>query len=382
MAIEFPNLYKGNYMLLVAFPIALALVALLFIPNVKLGVEFRGGVLVAMQTSAPVDEEGLRAALSAEGFPVSSVKTMQNPAGYKVEVEIERDKQLTKAESLKSEFFGMSDELSRLESDAMSNGGADAVQRYADGRRKADEISNGLFAIAGMGKNASEYADTNDLKHAVALAQRKITDDHSEKLSAVLSKNVEYESASFNEVSASLSEKFMEKAGVVVIYSAIAVGIVVFLMFRTFVPSLAVLLGAACDVLFALGAMGLFGIPLTLASFAALLILIGFSLDTNVLLTMRVIKRRDGTARERAYEAMKTGTTMSMALLLSFLCLFALASLTHISTYYEISSVALAGLVGDLFATWFLNAPIVLHYAEKKGDAVDDKPFLSTIFSS
>ena len=143
-------------------------------------------------------------------------------------------------------------------------------------------------------------------------AYKQITDSYSARLSSTLSSYVKYESASFNEVSASLSAKFIDKAFMVVVYSTILVCVVVFIIFRTFVPSLAVLTGAASDVLIALGAMGLFGIPLTLASFAALIMLVGFSLDTDVLLTMRVIKRKEGTPRERAYDTMKTGMTMSM----------------------------------------------------------------------
>ncbi|MEM4634241.1 MAG: hypothetical protein QW275_03745, partial [Candidatus Anstonellaceae archaeon] len=85
--------------------------------------------------------------------------------------------------------------------------------------------------------------------------------------------------------------------------------------------------------------------------------------------------------RTRAYEAFKTGTTMSMALMLSFVCLFILASLTHINVYYEIAAVAIAGLVGDMIATWCLNAVIVLHYMEKRGHHGEEKPFLSSIFS-
>jgi preprotein translocase subunit SecF len=127
--------------------------------------------------------------------------------------------------------------------------------------------------------------------------------------------------------------------------------------------------------------MGLFGIPLTLASFAALLMLVGFSLDTDVLLTMRVIKRKEKDPRSRAYEAMKTGMTMSMALFVSFACLFVLASITHINTYYEISSVALVGLVGDMIATWLLNAILVLNYAEKHSHGDTERGMLSSLFS-
>jgi preprotein translocase subunit SecF len=330
-----------------------------------------------------VDTTALAQALTEKGYPVSSVKSLKNPAGYKVEVEIERDDSLTRSEELKTAFFENVEEASRRESDvAATNQSADAIAKYAEARKALDAKSDELFGIAGFSKNASSYPSTNDLKKAIGIAYRSILDGYSSSLSTVLSGLVPYESAQFNEVSASLSAKFLEKAVNVVIYSTILVSIAVFLIFRTAIPSAAVLVGALCDVLIAMGAMGLFGIPLTLASFAALLMLVGFSLDTDVLLTMRVIKRHEGTPRERAYEAMKTGVTMSFALLLSFICLFVLASLTHINTYYEISAVAIAGLLGDVVATWLLNAVIVLFYLERGGSTGEgQKPFLSSIFS-
>ncbi len=382
--VSVPNPYTGNYKLLVTIPLALVLISIFFIPSIQLGVDFKGGTLVTMQTDQPADADALQAALEEKGYPVSSVKSLPNPSGYEVEVEIERDSSLTRAEELKTQFFGQIDEVSLLESDVtVTNGSAEAVAKYAEARQAIDSVADELFAIAGMEKPSSSYSNTNELKQAAGEAYRSVMDDYSALLSATLSTLVDYESASFNEVSASLSAKFIDKAFMVVVYSTILVSITVFIIFRTFIPSLAVLIGAACDIIIALGAMGLFGIPLTLASFAALLMLVGFSLDTDVLLTMRVIKRKEGQPRERAYDAMKTGMTMSMALMLSFLCLFILASVTHINTYYEISAVALAGLVGDLFATWLLNGVIVLWYLEHGGQTGEgQKPFLSSIFSS
>jgi preprotein translocase subunit SecF len=143
--------------------------------------------------------------------------------------------------------------------------------------------------------------------------------------------------------------------------------ILVFFFFRSIPPSVAVLTGALADIVIALGAMGMFGIPLTLASFAALLMLIGYSLDTDILLTTRILKRK-GDPRENAFDAMKTGLTMSVTGLIAFTSLFVLSVMTHIPTYFEISGVALAGLVGDMFATWGINAVLVLHFAHKRDD--------------
>ncbi|MCX8195060.1 MAG: hypothetical protein N3G22_03070 [Candidatus Micrarchaeota archaeon] len=379
---EVPNIYQGNYKLLVIVPILLTVVALSFIPMIKLGVDFKGGVLVVMQAKSPVDEQAVASELAKRGFKVSSIKSLPNPAGYQVEVEVERVESLTQADELKDAFFSLVDEVSRLEADvAATNHSAEATAKYLEGRKKIDSAANGIFKIAKMDENASAYQSTNELKQAVSRTYRKVVDENSDKLREALSELVKYESAKFNEVSASLSAKFLEKAAAVGLYSVIIVSIVVFLIFRTFVPSIAVLVGAAFDLLMALGFMGAFGIPLTLASFAALLMVIGFSLDTNVLLTMRVVKRREGTARQRAYESMKTGTTMSLAIIIAFVCLYVLAIVTHINTYYEISTVALGGLIGDLFCTWLLNAPIVVAYMERKESESEEKPLLPSLFS-
>lgn len=387
---QFPNPYAGNYKVLIAIPLLLVAIslALIFVPGspyaIKKGVDFKGGTLVTMQADHAVDEAALSATLEDAGYTVSSVKSLKNPSGYEIEVEIERDESLTRAEELKSTFFSKIKQASQLESDVdVSNRSADSIAKYVEARKEIDGISNQLFKIAGLPENASDYENTNLLTVDVGDSYRRIIDNYSVGLSAILMENVDYESASFNEVSSSLSAVFLNKAFEVVVYSTILVSIVVFLIFRTAIPSAAVLIGAAADIIIALGAMGIFGIPLTLASFAALLMLVGFSLDTDVLLTMRVIKRKEGTPRERAYDAMKTGMTMSMALLLSFICLFILASLTHINTYYEISAVAIAGLLGDLVATWLLNAVIVLWYLERGGKTGEEqKPFLSSIFSN
>ncbi len=188
--------------------------------------------------------------------------------------------------------------------------------------------------------------------------------DYENSISGPIEKHLHYDSISVQTVSPLLSTQFIGKALWVVLGSAVLSIVFVFIFFRDPFPAAAVLCGAFSDVTIAMGAMGLFGIPFTLPSFAALLMLIGFSLDTDVLLTMRILKRR-GDPREKAYHAMLTGLTMSVTAMVAFIALFLLAMLTHIPTYYEISAVALAGLVGDMFATWGIDAVLLLWHVEK-----------------
>jgi len=211
-----------------------------------------------------------------------------------------------------------------------------------------------------------ERKNLNELNNIFSSSYSLLYKNYEQKIANAISKYVSYNTISVQTVSPALSAQFIEKAGHVVLFSAILSTLFVFFVFRTFVPSVAVLIGAFSDVIIALGAMSFFGIPLTLASFAALIMLVGYSLDTDVLLTMRMLKR-EGDPREKAFDAMKTGIMMSVTAIVAFSTLFALAYFTRISTYYEISSVVICGLVGDIFATWGINAVILLKYLIKEG---------------
>ncbi|PIN83769.1 hypothetical protein COV61_02160 [Candidatus Micrarchaeota archaeon CG11_big_fil_rev_8_21_14_0_20_47_5] len=317
-------------------------------------------------------EESLKSELGSE----LSVKKIESALGASIEINLAQSEALSRAETLKGEFFSQVDDVSRLEADAaifesgtLTNDsliGSDAPQKYKVARERLDSIANELFFLSKMEQKAQDAPNTNDLRKMASRAYTKINEDYQAGVRAAIEKRVKYDSISFEIVSASLSGHFISTALWVVGVSSILAIIAVFFVFRSFIPSAAVLIGATADITIALGAMGLFGIPLTLASFAALLMLIGYSLDTDILLTMRTLKRSEGHARERAFGAMKTGVTMNITAMAAFSALLILSILTNISTYYEISAVALAGLVGDLFATWGLNAVIVLWYAEKK----------------
>jgi Preprotein translocase subunit SecF len=112
--------------------------------------------------------------------------------------------------------------------------------------------------------------------------------------------------------------------------------------------------------------MGLFGIPLGVASIGAILMLIGYSMDTDLLTAIRILKRSDETATKRAFSTLKTGLTMTSAAIISFSVLFIVSYITGISTFFEISAVVLFGLIADIFTTWFGNTTLILWYKHHK----------------
>ncbi len=357
-----PNIYKGDYRLLALAPLALIVLSLFFIPTIKMGVDFQGGTLVTLSLNESVDGDSLQAQLQQEGLD-AKVRVFDTAVGARVEIEVPQSDDLVRAEELKDEFNALLPEVSQLEVLAYQNTSYEAEYQFK--RTELENISDQLFGLANMDRSEMNITSTNDLQKKFSEAYSEVYKSYQKSISEPINKHVDYTSISVQTVSPVLSKHFIGKVGDVVLLSAILSVVLVFLFFRAIVPSIAVLTGAFSDIVIALGAMGLFGIPLTLPSFAALMMLIGYSLDTDILLTTRILKRK-GSPRDNAYDAMKTGLTMSITGMIAFGALFMLSILTHIPTYYEISAVALAGLVGDMFATWGINAVMILYFVERR----------------
>jgi preprotein translocase subunit SecF len=173
---------------------------------------------------------------------------------------------------------------------------------------------------------------------------------------------------SFQSVGALLSSRALTQVYYAIGFAFLFMAITVFIVFRNFVPSMAVILAALSDIIIAMGGMSLFGIPLSVASVGAILMLIGYSVDTDILLTTRVLKRREGTINERALDAMKTGFTMAAAAIGSMVTLYLVVVLfiPYAQTLSLIASVLIIGLVADVLATWLMNLGILRWYMEAR----------------
>ena len=171
---------------------------------------------------------------------------------------------------------------------------------------------------------------------------------------------------SFRSVGPLLSQQSLTQVYYALAFAFLFMSITVFIIFRNFVPSIAVILAALCDIIIAIGGMSIFGIPLSLASVGALLMLIGYSVDTDILLTTRVLKRREGTIVERAKDAMGTGFTMAAAAIGFMVALYLVVRffMPNAEVLDQIAAVLIIGLVADVLATWLMNLGILRWYME------------------
>jgi len=175
-----------------------------------------------------------------------------------------------------------------------------------------------------------------------------------------------YPDAKVDQIGESFGKTLQSQAVIAMIISFIGMSIVIFISFRTFVPSFAVVLSAFADMVMTAAVMNIVGIPLSLGTTAALLMLIGYSVDSDILLTNRVLKRQ-GKLNDKLQGAFHTGIIMTTTTIAAAAALFLVSWFGQVQIIMEISSVLLIGLFADILNTWLTNAGILKWYAQKGG---------------
>jgi preprotein translocase subunit SecF len=195
-------------------------------------------------------------------------------------------------------------------------------------------------------------------------------------LSFYLGKNVTLEVQKKNintkPVGETLGKTFREQAMNAFAIAYVLIIVVIFVAFRDPIPSFAVILSGTCDAIFAIGGMSLFNIALEPSSVVAILMVVGYSVDTDILLTTRVLRGKTGTVNDRIDNSIKTGLTMTgITMVVMAVILIVSTFVFRIDVFASISSVLLLGLVGDVFMTWFTNTGILKWYVEEHGGKID-----------
>lgn len=168
------------------------------------------------------------------------------------------------------------------------------------------------------------------------------------------------------EVSANLGKDFVKTSIKVGLISFILLSIVILLFFREIIPSGLIIFAAAFDILVALAGMAILDLPLSLTTIPALLMLIGYSVDTDILLSTKLLKNKTEDVYKVANKSMATGLTMTITTLATVLVMIVVSYFTQMIVILEISSILFFGLLGDLVSTWFFNAPALVSYAQHK----------------
>ena len=178
--------------------------------------------------------------------------------------------------------------------------------------------------------------------------------------------NERYPDAMVDQIGETFGKTLQQQAFFALILSFIGMSIVVLIAFRNLVPSAAVVLAAFSDIVITAAVMQVIGIPLSLGTTAALLMLIGYSVDSDILLTTRVLKRK-GKLDEKLSGAFRTGIIMTTTTLSAIAAMWVVSTAGQIQIISEIASVLIIGLFVDLMNTWMLNAGILKEYVLRSG---------------
>ncbi len=211
--------------------------------------------------------------------------------------------------------------------------------------------------------------EVSDLRTGEQIAFIVETKEDSESTQNILEDYLGYEltteNSSIEFTGSTLGEDFYKQLLIAILFSFLLMAAVVFIIFRTLVPSSAVIISAFSDITMTLALVNYFGMKLSSAGIIAFLMIIGYSVDTDILLATRILKRREKTLNQRIGDALKTGVTMTLTSLVAVLVALYITK-SFSSVLSQIFTILSIGLSFDLLNTWFTNASILKWYVEYK----------------
>lgn len=164
----------------------------------------------------------------------------------------------------------------------------------------------------------------------------------------------------------SLSSGFYMQLVIALAIAFLLISAVIFILFKSLIPSMAIIFSIFSDIVVALALVNFFGITLSAAGIAAFLMLIGYSVDTNILLTTRALKNTEGTLNERIFHSFKTGILMTITSLFAVLPAFFIVTGLP-DSFRQIFLILAFGLSSDVVNTWLMNAGIIKWYCDRRG---------------
>lgn len=185
------------------------------------------------------------------------------------------------------------------------------------------------------------------------------------KVEALLGYELTSDNSSVEFSSATLSQGFYKQLQMAILIAFVLMSLVIFIIFRTFVPSFAVIISAFADIIMTVTVVNFLGMQVSTAGIVGFLMLIGYSVDTDILLTSRVLKEKEGSVNSKIFSAFKTGMTMSVTSLVAIAAAYYITAPLS-ESLKQIFGILLIGLVFDIFNTWLTNASIIKWYAERK----------------
>ncbi len=175
--------------------------------------------------------------------------------------------------------------------------------------------------------------------------------------------NLEIENYSFQNIKPAIAGDFWNSTIRAIVIAFLFMSIVVFVYFRNLVVSGAIILAVFSDILETIVILNLLDVKLSIAGIGALLMLIGYSVDTNILQTTLLLKRKESEFYENLSRAIKTGITMQLTAIIAVIAVY---FLSPSEVFRGIALTLFIGIALDQFNTWIQNSSILVWNSKKR----------------
>ena len=213
-----------------------------------------------------------------------------------------------------------------------------------------------------FGEEASSITTVGDNDYVISFPQGDITSD---EIDQRISESDGLSLNEFSQVSASLGSDAQRLALQGMLIAFVLMSLFVILIFRSIIPAVVILLSAISNIFVAGATMNLVGISLSMGTVGALLMLIGYSVDSDILLNTNVLKSKRDTFDSRVHEAMRTGVTMTITSFSAMVMMTIIATIFGIDLLRDMGFVLAVGLAMDLPNTYMMNVSILRWYVNR-----------------
>ncbi|VVB75427.1 Protein-export membrane protein SecF [Candidatus Tiddalikarchaeum anstoanum] len=170
---------------------------------------------------------------------------------------------------------------------------------------------------------------------------------------------------SFTRQSSNLGSSFLSQSLTLIAIGFLFVTIVSYLSLKkNIIPSLTTLISTILDVIGIIAFLDLFQIRFSVGTIGALLMIIGYSADSDILLATNILKSEPEKLKENTKNAMITIFTMNFTALSTYLIMLLLSNVEIIK---HIATILLLGIFYDALDSWLGARGVIQRmYAEKK----------------
>jgi preprotein translocase subunit SecF len=173
------------------------------------------------------------------------------------------------------------------------------------------------------------------------------------------------EISELSQVTASLGDDAQLTAIYGILSAFVLMSLFVIALFRSIIPAVVIILSAVSNILIGLAAMNLVGIQLSFGTVGALLMLIGYSVDSDILLNTHVLRTRSDDFISNVHRSMQTGITMTLTSLSAMVVMFIVATVFGIGLLADMGFLLAIGLTADLVNTYMMNVSILRWYVNR-----------------